>query len=76
MEWRFSLEMKIKKIFKIGLFVITTSIFFVACSDKPTVEQKLEKPEVITINDVLNDSFEYDANQKLYKTKEGYVPSF
>lgn len=61
--------MKIKKIFKIGLFVITTSIFFVACSDKPTVEQKLEKPEVITINDVLNDSFEYDANQKLYKTK-------
>lgn len=69
MEWRFSLEMKIKKIFKIGLFVVTTSIFFVACSDKPTVEQKLEKPEVITINDVLNDSFEYDANQKLYKTK-------
>lgn len=61
--------MKIKKNFKIGLFVITTSIFFVACSDKPTVEQKLEKPEVITINDVLNDSFEYDANQKLYKTK-------
>lgn len=61
--------MKIKKIFKIGLFVVTTSIFFVACSDKPTVEQKLEKPEVITINDVLNDSFEYDANQKLYKTK-------
>lgn len=61
--------MKIKKFFKIGLFVVTSSIFFVACSDKPTVEQKLEKPEVITINDVLNDSFEYDANQKLYKTK-------
>ena len=69
MEWRFSLEMKIKRIFKIGLFVVTTSIFFVACADKPTVEQKLEKAKVITINDVLEDSFEYDANQKLYRIK-------
>ena len=69
MEWRFSLRMKIRNFFKIGLFVVTTSIFFVACADKPTVEQKLEKAKVITINDVLEDSFEYDANQKLYRIK-------
>ena len=61
--------MKMKNFFKIGLFVVTTSVFFVACADKPNIEQKVEKPRVLTINDVLKDSFEYDANQKLYRTK-------
>lgn len=69
MEWRFSLRMKMRNFFKIGLFVVTTSVFFVACADKPTIEQKVEQPKVLTINDVLKDSFEYDAKQKLYKTK-------
>lgn len=68
MEWRFSLKMEIKNILKIGLFVISTSIFFTACANK-SIEKKVEKPKVKTIDDVLNESFEYDVNQKLYKTK-------
>ena len=69
MEWRFSLKMEIKNILKIGLFVISTSIFFTACANK-SIEKKVEKPKVKTINDVLNESFEYDVNQKLYKNKD------
>ena len=60
--------MEIKNILKIGLFVISTSIFFTACANK-SIEKKVEKPKVKTIDDVLNESFEYDVNQKLYKTK-------
>lgn len=60
--------MKIKNILKIGLFVITTSIFFTACANK-SIDKKIEKPKIKTIDNVLADSFVYDSNQKLYKTK-------
>ncbi|AXX90145.1 hypothetical protein CKA55_04590 [Arcobacter suis] len=68
MEWRFNLKMEIKNILKIGLFVITTSIFFTACANK-SIDKKIEKPKIKTIDNVLADSFVYDSNQKLYKTK-------
>ena len=55
--------MEIKNILKIGLFVISTSIFFTACANK-SIEKKVEKPKVKTIDDVLNESSEYDVNQK------------
>jgi|GEM_PF-5075475 len=58
-----------KRFLKIGLFVIATSIFFTACSTKPIVKTTVEKPKIKTINDVINDSFVYDTNQKLYRTK-------
>ncbi|MDD2896735.1 MAG: hypothetical protein PHG81_12030 [Aliarcobacter sp.] len=62
-----------KKFLKIGLFVIATSIFFTACATKP-VEKTVEKPKTkTTINDVLNDSFVYDSNQKLYRTKSPII---
>ena len=58
-----------KRFFKIGLFVIATSIFFAACATKP-IQKTVEKPKPkTTITDVLNNSFVYDSNQKLYKTK-------
>ena len=60
--------MEIKNILKIGLFVITTSIFFTACANK-SIDKKIEKPKIKTIDNVLADSFVYDSNQKLYKTK-------
>jgi hypothetical protein len=67
MEWRFSIKMKIGNFFKIGLFVVLTSIFFTACSNKSI--KSAEKPKPMSITDVLNDSFEYNKNQKLYKNK-------
>lgn len=57
-----------REFLKIGLFIIAVSIFFTACSNK-SIEKKVEKPKIKTINDVLRDSFEYDANQKIYKSK-------
>lgn len=71
MEWRFSLKMEINKFLKVGLFVISTSILFTACANKANVKnvKKVEQTKVKTINDVLNESFDYDANQKLYKNK-------
>lgn len=58
-----------KRFLKIGLFVIATSIFFAACATKP-IQKTVEKPKPkTTITDVLNDSFIYDSNQKLYRTK-------
>jgi hypothetical protein len=69
MEWRFSLKMQINKFLKIGLFVVVTSIFFTACANKSIVKNNVQKTKVKTINDVLNESFIYDAKQKLYKNK-------
>lgn len=60
--------MEIKNILKIGLFVITTSMFFTSCANK-SIDKKLEKPKIKTIDNVLADSFVYDSNQKLYKIK-------
>ena len=58
-----------KEFLKIGLFVIATSIFFAACATKP-IPKNVEKPKTKpTITDVLNNSFVYDPNQKLYRTK-------
>jgi len=69
MEWRFSLKMQINKFLKIGLFVIATSILFTACANKSIGKNSVEKTKVKTINDVLNESFTYDAKQRLYKNK-------
>jgi hypothetical protein len=69
MEWRFSLKMQINKFLKIGLFVVATSVLFTACANKAVVKNNVEKTKVKTINDVLNESFEYDAKQRLYKNK-------
>ncbi|RWS50472.1 hypothetical protein CKA56_02770 [Arcobacter venerupis] len=69
MEWRFSLKMQINKFLKIGLFVVATSLLFTACANKAVVKNNVEKTKVKTINDVLNESFEYDAKQRLYKNK-------
>ncbi len=60
--------MEIKKIFKIGLFIFLTSLFFSACAEK-SIETNAQKSKVKSINDILNDTFEYDENKKLYKTK-------
>jgi len=57
------------KIFlKIGLFIVATSIFFTACADK-VIEKNGAKSKSRTITEVLNDSFMYDANQRIYKIK-------
>ena len=60
--------MKMKEFLKIGLFVAATSLFFNACANKST-EKKIDKPKVKTIDNVLAESFVYDPNQKLYRTK-------
>lgn len=71
MEWKFNQKMKINKFLKIGLLIISTSVFFTACANKSFNNnvKKVEKPKNKTMNDVLKESFEYDANQKLYKYK-------
>lgn len=61
--------MKIGNFFKIGLFVVLTSIFFTACSNKSIKSAEKVNPKPMSITDVLNDSFEYNKNQKLYKNK-------
>ena len=38
--------MEIKNILKIGLFVISTSIFFTACANK-SIEKKVEKWRIL-----------------------------
>lgn len=58
--------MQMKRILKIGLFIVTTSIFFAACANKP-IEKNVQKSKTKTINNLLNDSFDYDENQKIYK---------
>lgn len=60
--------MKMKEFLKIGLFVAAASLFFNACANKST-EKKIDKPKVKTIDNVLAESFVYDPNQKLYRTK-------
>ena len=69
MEWRFSLKMKVKEFLKISLFVASTALLFNACANKAPVK-KIEKQKIKTIDNVLAESFVYDANQKLYKTKD------
>lgn len=58
--------MQMKRILKIGLVIVTTSIFFAACANKP-IEKNVQKSKTKTINNLLNDSFDYDENQKIYK---------
>lgn len=60
--------MKIKELLKIGLFVASTTLLFNACANKAPAK-KIEKQKIKTIDNVLAESFVYDANQKLYKTK-------
>lgn len=60
--------MGIKKFLEIGLLIISTSIFFTACAEK-VAETNNEKTKSKTISDILNESFEYDENRKIYKTK-------
>ena len=37
--------MRIKEILKIGLFIVTTSIFFAACANKPIEKNEKEPSE-------------------------------
>lgn len=60
--------MKMKEFLKIGLFVVATSLFFNACANKAPVKNN-EKQKIKTIDNVLAESFVYDSNQKLYRTK-------
>lgn len=61
--------MKISKFVKVVLFIIFTSVFFTACANKSINKNTKinNKQKTKTINEILNNSFEYDANQRLYK---------
>lgn len=69
MEWKYRSNMKISKLVKIVFFIIATSVFFTACANKSINKNTkvVDKLKTKTINEVLNHSFEYDANQRLYK---------
>ena len=41
--------MQMKRILKIGLFIVTTSIFFAACANK-SIEKNVQKSKTKTIN--------------------------
>lgn len=71
MGWKYRSNMKINKFVKIIFFIIATSVFFTACANKSSNKNTkiVDKQKIKTINQVLNDSFEYDANQRLYKHK-------
>ncbi len=60
--------MRIKEILKIGLFVIIVSICFAACVNK-SMDKKVEKTKGKTIANLLDESFDYYENQKLYKNR-------
>jgi hypothetical protein len=71
MGWKYRSNMKISKFVKIIFFIIATSVFFTSCANKSINKNTkiVDKQKIKTINQVLNDSFEYDANQRLYKHK-------
>ena len=50
--------MQMKRILKIGLFIVTTSIFFAACANKP-IEKNVQKSKTKTIKRNHNESLWY-----------------
>ncbi len=57
-----------KNLLKIGLFIFITSIFLTACVDK-TIEKNSNKSKTKDLTEILKDSFDFDDNQKLYRSK-------
>mgnify|MGYP000955636844 CR=1 FL=1 len=60
--------MKIKSILKLLSFFMIVLLSFDACSNKGIVK-KTEKLKAKTIDEILDESFEYNENQKIYKNK-------
>lgn len=56
-----------KKTLEMSLFIFIISIFLSACADKEI--QKTSKTKTKDMTEILKDSFDFDENQKLYKSK-------